>query len=109
MGAVKMAFTSIIFENPKTGAIKEAPVGFSWTTFFFGPFPALFRGDYKWALIILILGVITFSLSGLVFMFIYNKLYIKDLILAGFQAKSIASGDMAFAGEKLGMQLPRLE
>ena len=104
-----MAFTSIIFENPKTGAIKEAPVGFSWTTFFFGPFPALFRGDYKWALIILILGVITFSLSGLVFMFIYNKLYIKDLIWAGFKAKSIASGDMAFAGEKLGMQLPRLE
>ena len=26
-----MAFTKIIFKNPNTGAIKEAPVGFSWT------------------------------------------------------------------------------
>jgi len=39
-----MAFTSIMFENPNTGVIKGAPVGFSWMTFFFVLFPALFRG-----------------------------------------------------------------
>jgi len=104
-----MAFTSIIFENPNTGAIKEAPVGFSWTTFFFGFLPALFRGDWKWGIIILILAIITFGLSALVFMFIYNKLYIKALIGAGFKAKAIASGDMDFAANKLGMKLPPLE
>ena len=84
-----MAYTSIMFENPNTGAIKEAPVGFSWTVLFFGFFPPLFRGDWKWAAIMLILALITFNLSGLVFMFIYNKLYIKDLIGSGFKAKSI--------------------
>ena len=104
-----MAYTSIMFENPNTGAIKEAPVGFSWTVLFFGCFPPLFRGDWKWAIIMLILALITFGASGLVFMFIYKKLYIKDLIGSGFKAKSIASGNMDFAAGKLGMQIPRME
>ena len=71
-----MAFTSIIFKNPNTGAMKEAPVGFSWTVFFFGFFPPLFRGDWKWAIIILLISCLTMGLSNLIFMFIYNKLYI---------------------------------
>lgn len=104
-----MAFTSIVFKNPNTGAMKIAPVGFSWTTLFFGFFPALFRGDWKWAIIQFLLALLTWGLSGLVFMFIYNKLYIKDLIGAGFKAQSIASGDMSFASAKVGMQIPTLE
>ena len=104
-----MAFTSIIFENPNTNVIKEAPVGFSWTTLFFGFFPALFRADWKWAVILLILQIITFGMSGLVFMFIYNKLYTKDLINSGFKAKSIGTGDMDFAAGKLKIQLPKFE
>lgn len=104
-----MAYTKIIFKNPNTGAIKEAPVGFSWTVFFFGFFPPLFRGDWKWAVITFILALITMGLSSLVFMFIYNKLYIKDLIGAGFKAQSIASGDMAYADAKIGIEIPRLE
>jgi hypothetical protein len=104
-----MAYTSIIFKNPNTGAMKEAPVGFSWTTFFFGFFPALFRGDWKYAVIQLILAMITFGISGIFFAFIYNKLYIQDLIGAGFKGQSIASGDMSFASAKIGMQIPMLE
>ena len=104
-----MAYTTIMFENPNTGAMKEAPVGFSWTTFFFGFFPALFRGDWKWAIIMFILAMFTMGLSGLIFMFIYNKLFIQDLIGSGFKAKSIASEDKDFAAGELGMQIPRLE
>lgn len=74
------------------GLIKEVKVGFSWTTFFFGFLPALFRGDLKWAVIMfvisLIFGSFTFGLgawvSGLVFSFIYNKIYVKELIEKGY-------------------------
>ncbi|PID05884.1 MULTISPECIES: hypothetical protein [unclassified Sporosarcina] len=75
------------------GLTKSVKVGFSWTTFFFGFFPALFRGDLKWAAIMFILalaaGSFTLGLGawipGLVFSFIYNKIYIKDLIERGYR------------------------
>ncbi|SDC36174.1 hypothetical protein SAMN05421734_10735 [Pelagirhabdus alkalitolerans] len=67
-----------------SGLVKETKVGFSWTVFFFGFFPPFFRGDWKWGLIILILSSFTFGLSNIVFWFIYNKLYIKDLLEAGY-------------------------
>jgi len=104
-----MAYTKIIFENPKTGQIKEAPVGFSWTVLFFGFFPPLFRGDWKWAIIMFLLAMLTFGLSGFVFMFIYNKFYIKDLIGSGFKAKSIGIGTVEQVSQKVGMTIPTLE
>jgi len=104
-----MAFTTILFKNPNDGSMKQAPVGFSWTVFFFGFFPPLIRGDWKWAIIFLLCAVITFGLSNLVFMFIYNKLYIKDLIGSGYKAESIASGDLKFASANIGMEIPLLE
>jgi hypothetical protein len=104
-----MAFTSVVFKNPNTGAMKEAPIGFSWTVFFFGFLPPLFRGDIKWAAIMFIVACFTFGLSNFVFMFIYNKLYVKDLIDAGYKAQSIAKGELGYASAKLGFDIPRLE
>lgn len=103
-----MAYTTIVLENPITGQIKEAPVGFSWTVLFFGFFPPLFRGDWKWAIILFLIAVITAGLSGLFFMFIYNKLYIKDLLGDGFKVKSIGNGTVAQLSQKIGFSLPTL-
>ena len=103
-----MAYATLLMENPLTGQMKEAPVGFSWTTFFFGFFPALFRGYFKWAIIIFLLALITVGLSGLVFMFIYNKLYIKDLIADGFKVKSIVNSNADQLRIRLQMDLPML-
>jgi len=80
----------------EAGLIKEVKIGFSWTTFFFGFFPALFRGDLKWAAIMFIisvaLGSFTFGLgawiSAIVFSFTYNKIYIKELIEKGYRPAS---------------------
>lgn len=67
------------------GLIKNIKIGFSWTTFFFGFFVPLVRGDWKWFLIMVIAGIITAGLANLVFCFIYNKIYINDLLEKGFK------------------------
>ncbi|WP_163859478.1 hypothetical protein [Paenibacillus elgii] len=69
----------------QVGIVKERKVGFSWTTLFFGFFPALFRGDWKWAIIQFIAAGCTFGISVLVFCFIYNKLHINDLLKNGYE------------------------
>ncbi|WP_028983290.1 hypothetical protein [Sporolactobacillus terrae] len=84
------------------GVIKQVKVGFSWTTFFFGLFPALFRGDLKWFFIMLIaeiaLGSFTFGLGasivGIVFSFIYNKIYIKELLDKNWRPASKTDEDI---------------
>jgi hypothetical protein len=103
-----LAYATIYFENPRTGQVKEAPVGFSWTVLFFNFFPALFRGHWAGFAILIIAAFVTFGLSGLVFMFIYNKMYVKHLIGEGYKAKS-ATTDLDDIQQKMGLQLPRLD
>ena len=77
----------------KNGITKEAPIGFSWTVLFFGAFVPLFRSDFKYFWIQLALALLTSGLSNLVFMFIYNKLSIKNLIQNDWKTKSVAVGN----------------
>jgi hypothetical protein len=78
-------------KNPKTNQVKQVKAGFSWTVFFFGFFPPLFRGDWKWLLILLVLdivglfsfGFLSFA-ANLVFSFLYNKFYLQDRINEGW-------------------------
>ncbi|MBH5318790.1 DUF2628 domain-containing protein [Paenibacillus sp. GSMTC-2017] len=75
------------------GGLKSVKVGFSWTTFFFGFFPALFRGDLKWAAIMFLtasaIGFFTLGfgawIPGIIFSFIYNNMYIKELLEKGYR------------------------
>ena len=46
----------------KGDMVKKGFLGFSWTTFFFGFFVPLFRGDWLWLVIMIILGVVSLSL-----------------------------------------------
>ena len=82
-----MAFATIKLKS-KQGGIKEAPVGFSWTTFFVGVFVPLFRGDWTWALIMLVASFVTFGLAGILFAFIYNRIYIEGLFKQGYTVVS---------------------
>ena len=69
----------------KNGQDKFVPTGFSWTTLFFGIFPALFRGDLKWAIIMIISAFLSCGISWLVFPFFYNARYLEDLLTNGWE------------------------
>lgn len=64
----------------KNGVQKQGFVGFSWTMFFFGFFVPLFRGDFKWLLITLILMFLSFGLAQFILCFLYNKFYTINLL-----------------------------
>ena len=72
--------------------IKKVPLGFSWTTFFFGGFPALFRGDYNVGIIVIIANAVTYGVTGLVMAFIYNKMYAKALFAKGYYIHALPPG-----------------
>lgn len=82
----------VILKNKETGLTKNCVTGFSWTTFFFGVFVPLVRGDLKWAMILLLLcalvGIFTFGIGavlvGPIFAGFYNKIYIRHLMSNGF-------------------------
>ena len=101
-----MANGSITFENKNSGAIKVAPIGFSWTTLFFSGIPALMRGHIGMGIVIIILAMVTGGLSNIVYGFIYNKMYIKHLIAEGAKMSSATLSDDALKAT-LGMEVPK--
>ena len=79
-----MAGANLIFKNPRTGIIKVAPTGFSWTVLLFGFLVPLHRKDWLWTAIILFSQIVTFGLAAVPFAFLYNKLYARKLIKRGY-------------------------
>ena len=98
--------TTIMMQNPQTGIVKKGFYGFSWTTLFFGGFPAIFRGDLVEGVLVLVANFLSFGLVSFVWAFIYNKRYTLKLVQQGYQF----SGDeasIAMARSRLGIIDPR--
>ncbi|HEY0524287.1 MAG TPA: hypothetical protein VGD08_12915 [Stellaceae bacterium] len=76
---------AVMLRNPQTGIVKKGLYGFSWTTFFFGGLPAMFRGDWLMGLILVVLQFLTWGISGLIAAFVYNKHYTTKLIERGYR------------------------
>jgi hypothetical protein len=85
-----------------------APVGFSWTNFFFGFFVPLLRKDWVGAVVQFVLASVTMGISNLIFPFIYNKMYIKSLISDGFVVAH-SSIDLQHVSNDLKLALPASE
>jgi hypothetical protein len=71
---------------------KQVPLGFSWTMFFWGGIPALLRQDWVWGFAVLIAGVFTSGLAGIVAAFVYNKIYAKSLFDKGYKVSALPAG-----------------
>ncbi|AVQ21702.1 HrgC protein [Fusobacterium necrophorum subsp. funduliforme] len=74
-----------VIQLEKNGALKKSCVGFSWTTFFFGFFVPLFRGDAMWFIVMLILNICTLCVAQLILSFLYNSIYTKNLLRDGYK------------------------
>ncbi|SDH44159.1 MULTISPECIES: hypothetical protein [unclassified Duganella] len=104
--------TRIALKHKDTGLVKDGFYGFSWTTFFFGFFPALFRGDFITFIggfvISMIIAVVTMGIGaffiGLIWAFMYNKYYTRRLLERGYVLAG-SEGDNALAAAALGIVL----
>lgn len=84
---------AIHMKHEQTGITKYGFYGFSWTSFFFGGFPALFRGDIGYGLAILFGGCLFAAFShgtlwflvSVVWAAIYNRHFTHRLLQAGYQ------------------------
>jgi len=94
--------TKIMMQHPATGISKSGFYGFSWTTFFFGGIPALFRGDILTGLLVIIFNFFTFWLGGIIWAFFYNKQYTHKLVEKGYVFAGTES-EIAAAKSALGI------
>lgn len=105
--------TRISMRHKDTGIVKDGFYGFSWTTFCFGFFPALFRGDFitfiGGIVIAVIIGMMTFGIGaffiGFVWAFMYNKYYTRRLLERGYVLAG-SDADNALAAAALGIVQP---
>jgi hypothetical protein len=85
-----MAHSTLNMRHPKTLHTTQAPVGFSWTSLFFGPITCMFRSDWTPAVVITVLTIILipFGISWGVWIvqaFFYNTHYVQKLVNQGYQ------------------------
>lgn len=100
-------------KHKETGIVKNGFYGFSWTTLFFGFFPALFRGDFITFIggfvISVIIALFTAGLGAmfisLVWAFMYNKYYTRKLLERGYVFAG-SEADNALAASALGVVSP---
>lgn len=78
----------------EAGIQKNPKLGFSWTMLFFGPFAPALRGDFKWAIISLVLACVTFGLAWFILPFIYNKKYVEGLLEKGYKPANKTSREI---------------
>lgn len=95
----------LTLHNALTNKTRNVPVGFSWTTLFFGPIPLLFRSEWKWFVICALFAVLSSGLSSFIFMWIINKIHIRELVNDGYKAVSYSNGTLKDAELKLGISL----
>lgn len=85
--------TTVRLVHKDSSIIRQGYFGFSWTTLFFGVFPALFRGDFLtfvgsffvYALIGLCTAGFGILIAQIAWAFLYNGYYTRRLLEQGYR------------------------
>jgi hypothetical protein len=75
----------VMMKNETNGLLKKGFYGFSWTYLFFGWLVPVIRGEIGIGALHLLMAIVSFGISQLIFCFIYNRQYTHRLIEAGFR------------------------
>lgn len=96
--------TVVMMKHAQSGLVRKGFFGFSWTTLFFGGWPAIFRGDFIVGAVFIILQIFTVGVAGFIWAFLYNKNYTRKMLEKGYQfadsegVVSLAKASIGVAG-----------
>lgn len=110
-----MAHTILHMRHPLTRHTRQAPIGFSWTSLFFGPITCMFRSDWLSAITLIILTILLFPLGvswgvWVLQSFFYNQYFIHKLVNQGYQVDHV-EGDQSLMEIEVqtGLRLTRFQ
>jgi hypothetical protein len=83
-----------------SGIGKNGYVGYSWTYLLFGWFVPVIRGELLIGILHLIITLVSFGLSQLIFPFLYNRQYMNRMLTSGWVLDS-ADPNYDLARQKL--------
>lgn len=84
-----MAHSMIHLQHPDLLDHMETPVGFSWTTLFFGFMLFAYRGDWWVAWICLFVTFMVGPLPNIIMCWGYNSWYLNRKLRAGYQVVQV--------------------
>jgi hypothetical protein len=67
-----------------SGIGKNGYLGYSWTYLFFGWFVPVVRGELGVGVLHLVITLVSFGLSQLIFPFLYNRQYMNRMLTSGW-------------------------
>ena len=71
-----------------SGIAKNGYVGYSWTYLLFGWFVPVVRGELGVGVLHLVITLVSFGLSQLIFPFLYNRQYMGRMLTSGWMLDS---------------------
>lgn len=83
-----------------SGIAKNGYIGYSWTYLFFGWFVPVVRGELGVGVLHLVITLVSFGLSQLIFPFLYNRQYMNRMLTSGW-VLDIADPNYETARQKL--------
>ncbi len=83
-----------------SGIAKNGYMGYSWTYLFFGWFVPVVRGELGVGVLHLVITLVSFGLSQLIFPFLYNRQYMNRMLTSGW-VLDIADPNYETARQKL--------